>query len=37
MRSLRQIVHEAIGGVAVALAELLHVSPFPGRQTWEKE
>ncbi len=33
---MRQIFHEAIGGVAVVLAERFRIGPFPGRQTWEK-
>jgi hypothetical protein len=37
MCSLRQIYHEAIGGITVALAERLYVGPFQGRQKWEKE
>jgi hypothetical protein len=37
MCSLRQIVHEATGGVAVVLAERFRVGPFQGRQSWEKE
>ena len=36
MRLLRQIVHEATGGIAVASAEPFCVGPFQGRQTWEK-
>jgi hypothetical protein len=35
MRSLRQIFHEANGGVAVVLAERFRIRPFQGRQTWE--
>jgi hypothetical protein len=37
MRRLRQIVHEAIGGVAVVLAERFRIRPFRWRQTWEQE
>ena len=35
MRSLRQIFHEANGGVAVVLAERFRIRPFQRRQTWE--
>jgi hypothetical protein len=34
---LRQIVHEAIGSVAVVLSERFHIGPFQERQTWEKK
>jgi hypothetical protein len=37
MRSLRQIFHEANGGVAVVLAERFRIRPFRWRQTWEQE
>ena len=33
---LRQIFHEAIGGVAVVLAEQFCIRPFPGRHMWER-
>ena len=37
IRRLRQILHEATGGVAVVLKERFRVEPFQGSQTWEKE
>jgi hypothetical protein len=37
MRSLRQMFHEAISGVAVVVAERFRIGPFHGRQTWERE
>ena len=37
MYSLRQLFYEAIGGIAVVLAERFRIGPFPGRQTGEKE
>jgi len=37
MPSLRQIIHEASGGVAVAMAEQYRIGLFQERQTWEKE
>jgi hypothetical protein len=36
MRSLRQIVPEATGSVAIALAERIRIGLFQGRETWEK-
>jgi hypothetical protein len=36
LRSLRQIVHEASGGVVVVLAERFRVGPLQRRQLWEK-
>ncbi len=36
MRRLRQIVHEASGGVAVALAEPFCVGPFQGANGGER-
>ena len=37
MRSQRQIFHEAIGSIAVALAERFRIRPFLGRRKWVKE
>jgi hypothetical protein len=37
MRRLRQIVHEASGGIAVVLAKQFRVGPLQRRQPWEKE
>jgi hypothetical protein len=37
MRSLRQIIHEASGGIAVVLAKQLRIGPLQRRQLWEQE
>ena len=33
---LRQIFHEASGGVTVVVSEQFRIGPFQERQTWEK-